>query len=56
MSNYDYRPELEELYVAEEEALRKQEELIEEELKIRKAKEEEEANDSNGNDRKTPVC
>lgn len=55
MSNYDYRPELDELYEAEEEALRKQEELIEEELKIRKAKEEEK-NDSDRDDQETPAC
>lgn len=56
MSNYDYRPDLEELYEAEKEVLRKLEEPIEEELKIRKAKEKEEENDSNRDDRETPPC
>jgi hypothetical protein len=57
MSNYDYRPDLEEQMIAENEAL---EELLKYEewrkifRKLRKIKEE--ANDSIRNDRKTPPC
>ena len=57
MSNYDYRPDLEDQMIAEEKAL---EELLRHEewrrifRKLKKIKEE--ANDSIRNDRKTPPC
>ena len=57
MSNYDYRPDLEEQMIAEEKAL---EELLRGEewkeifRKLKKIKEEE--NDSNRDDRETPPC
>ena len=56
MSNYDYRPELEEFYKPVEVPLEEKKEGEKQLKEIIKKLPEEEEDDSNGNDREAPPC